>query len=221
MIPRVLEPEVMESPAEARDYNNMDHSHVNRIFVDDLVGAGFRGGDVLDLGTGTALIPIELARRESECRIMATDAAISMLELARLNIEVAGFIDRVQLSHSDAKSMGFANGMFDWVISNSIVHHIPEPARVLAEAWRVTKVGGWLFFRDLARPDSVEDVDRLVAIYAADCNSEQRKLFRDSLFAALTLEEVRELVEKLGARPESATLTSDRHWTWVSQKISG
>ena len=36
MIPRVLEVEVMDTPAEAADYNSMDHVEVNRRFVDDL-----------------------------------------------------------------------------------------------------------------------------------------------------------------------------------------
>ena len=33
MLPRVLEPEVMDSAAEAVDYDQMDHSHVNQLFV--------------------------------------------------------------------------------------------------------------------------------------------------------------------------------------------
>ena len=37
MLERVLEPEVMDTPAEARDYDAMDHAEVNRLFVDDLV----------------------------------------------------------------------------------------------------------------------------------------------------------------------------------------
>ena len=78
---RVLEPEVMDSPQEAEDYNAMDHSEVNRVFVSDLVNfAGSREkrlGDVLDLGTGTALIPIELCRQESDCRIMAIDMSVN------------------------------------------------------------------------------------------------------------------------------------------------
>ena len=35
MIPRTLEPEIMDSPAEAIDYDSMDHTEVNRVFVDD------------------------------------------------------------------------------------------------------------------------------------------------------------------------------------------
>ena len=77
---RVLEPEVMDSSEEAEDYNAMDHSHVNQVFVQDLLAFveahGKPLGDVLDLGTGTALIPIELCQRDANCRVMAIDMAI-------------------------------------------------------------------------------------------------------------------------------------------------
>lgn len=218
MLPRVLEPEVMDTPEEARDYNNMDHSQVNSLFVDDLVAFGFPGGDVLDLGTGTALIPIEIVKRGLDCRIMAADAAIAMLERARLNLEIAGMTRVIQLSHCDAKAMPYATGMFEWVISNSIVHHIPDPIQVLREAWRVTRVGGSLFFRDLLRPETEERLRWLVDTYASDGNAHQRQMFDDSLHAALSLEEIRGLVAEFGCPAESVAATSDRHWTWSARK---
>jgi ubiquinone/menaquinone biosynthesis C-methylase UbiE len=233
-IPRKLEPEVMDSPQDAEDYDRMDHSTVNRVFVDDLLVAlnserGARNSklissalrapssallDILDLGTGTALIPIELYRRFADCRVMAVDAAVSMLDLARYNLESAGLTRRIQLAHVDAKRLPYKDGAFDVVMSNSILHHIPEPLAVLREAVRVTKPGGLLFFRDLLRPGSAEQLDHLVAIYAADCNDHQRQLFADSLRAALSLAEIRAVVAQLGFDPESVQQTSDRHWTW-------
>ncbi len=218
MLTRVLEPEVMDTPEEARDYNNMDHSQVNSLFVNDLIAVGFQGGDVLDLGTGTALIPIEIVKRGLDCRIMAADAAIAMLERARLNLEIAGMTRVIQLSHCDAKAMPYATGMFEWVISNSIVHHIPDPIQVLREAWRVTRVGGTLFFRDLLRPETDEQLRWLVDTYAGDCNAHQRQMFDDSLHAALSLEEIRGLVAEFGCPAESVNATSDRHWTWTARK---
>ena len=90
--------------------------------------------------------------RADDLRIIAADAAVSMLDLARLNVEIAGLRDQIQLQQADAKQMAYRDAMFDAVISNSIIHHIPEPAAALAEAVRVTKPGGLLFFRDLMRP---------------------------------------------------------------------
>ena len=219
---RVLEPEVMDSPQEAEDYNAMDHSQVNRVFVGDLVNfAGSREkrlGDVLDLGTGTALIPIELCLQEPDCRVMAIDMSVNMLELARYNIEAEGLIERIELALVDAKQMAFPDGMFSTVISNSIIHHIPEPVTVLAEAIRVTQPLGKLFFRDLLRPESDEQVRQLVQTYAGDANEHQQKMFDDSLRAALSLEEIRGLIDQLGYDPLGVQATTDRHWTWSATR---
>jgi ubiquinone/menaquinone biosynthesis C-methylase UbiE len=242
MLPRVLEPEVMDSPDDARDYDSMDHRAVNQRFVDDLLAqfteveqriTGAQESisdsensadhetrliDVLDLGTGTAQIPIEFCNRYTDARVMATDAAISMLELAKYNIEVAGLRDAIQLAHVDCKELGYSDAMFDVVMSNSIVHHIPEPDAIFSESVRVVRLGGLIFLRDLARPDDLSTLEKLVQTYAADCNAHQRQLFGDSLHAALTLSEVQEIVESLGFRRETVQMTSDRHWTWAARK---
>ena len=39
MLSRIREPEVMDTAEEAVDYNQMDHSNVNRRFVDDFLRA--------------------------------------------------------------------------------------------------------------------------------------------------------------------------------------
>lgn len=218
MLPRVLEPEVMASPQEAQEYDSMDHSHVNQIFVDDLVQAGFVEGDVLDLGTGTAQIPIQIVRRLPHCRIMAVDLSIEMLELARLNLEVASATERVQLGHVDAKHLPYPDHQFDAVISNSIVHHLAEPRGCLSEAIRVTRPGGWLFFRDLIRPDTESQLEQLVCRYTGQETLEAQELYRHSLQAALTVEEVRALILSLGFEPQTVQATSDRHWTWAARK---
>ena len=223
---RVLEPEVMDTPEEARDYDGMDHSTVNRVFVDDLLAAGViptvadgeELPEILDLGTGTALIPIELCRRHADCRVMAVDLSVNMLELARYNIEVAGLIQRIQLDKIDAKGLPYDAGRFAAVISNSIVHHIPEPLAALSEAVRFCRPGGRIFFRDLFRPETDADVKRLVETYAASENAHSRKMFDDSLRAALSLDEIRVLISKLGFDPLTIRATSDRHWTWCAVK---
>jgi ubiquinone/menaquinone biosynthesis C-methylase UbiE len=221
---RILEPEVMDSAEEAADYDTMDHSEVNRRFVDDLLGViGEKPEaalDVLDLGTGTALVPIELCKKLPDCRVMAADAAVSMLELARYNIEVNGMTERVQLANVDAKKLPFADGMFDLVMSNSIVHHIPAPIHVLREAVRVAKAGGLLFFRDLLRPESMQQLQQLVTTYTPGANEHQQRMFAESLHAALSLDEIRGLVSSLGFRTEGVQQTSDRHWTWMTHRSS-
>jgi ubiquinone/menaquinone biosynthesis C-methylase UbiE len=117
MIDRVLEPEVMEDLQEAIDYNDMDFSEVNRAFVTDFIAYATQGGlalgrDILDLGTGTARIPVELCMQVPSVRVMASDASTEMLELARYNIELNHMLDRIQLHRGDAKKLAFCQGSF-------------------------------------------------------------------------------------------------------------
>lgn len=218
MLERILEPESMDSEEDAAEYDRMDHSAVNEAFVSDLIAAGFTGGDVLDLGTGTAQIPVAICRRVAGCRIMAADASTAMLDLARYGIEAAGMNGRIQLAHADAKRLPFGDRMFGAVISNSIIHHVPEPLDVLREAVRVLREGGLLFCRDLMRPLSAGQLDQLVERYAGCESARARQLFADSLRAALSLEEVTGLVVRLGFSPQSVQATSDRHWTFTARK---
>jgi ubiquinone/menaquinone biosynthesis C-methylase UbiE len=217
---RVLEPEVMDSTDEARDYDAMDHAEVNRRFVADLLEAQRDVGLaaealVLDLGTGTAQIPIELCAQNPRARITAIDMAQSMLELARANVMRRDLAERIAIECQDAKNLPYADGHFAIVMSNSIVHHIPDPRAVLAEAVRVVARGsGLVFVRDLARPSDDAHVRQLVEAYAAEANAHQRRLFEASLRAALSVEEIRAIVAELGQSAGDVLPTSDRHWTW-------
>jgi ubiquinone/menaquinone biosynthesis C-methylase UbiE len=219
----MYEPEVMDTAQDAFDYDQMDHAEVNRLFASDflamLAAAGISDDiEVLDLGTGTAQIPIELCRQSSRLRVVATDLSAEMLRLAKENVARAGMANRIRLQLVDAKQLPFADGAFTAVVSNSIVHHIPAPEYPLAEAVRVTCRGGLLFVRDLARPRDDFSVARLVRMYAADCNEHQRQLFDDSLRAALSVGEIRSIVSHLGFDRDTVTVTSDRHWTWSAKR---
>ena len=234
MLERRFEPEVMDTTEDAHDYDAMDHSTVNRIFVDDFLafasascwqprfGYQSQPPQILDVGTGTALIPIELCRRAVGCHITAIDLAAEMLKLADLNIAKAAFQQRIQTELIDAKRMPFACDAFDAVISNSIVHHIPNPSAVLTEMIRVLRDRGLLFVRDLLRPNSLTELDHLVTTYAWKENAHSQQLFRDSLHAALSLDAARQLADSSGIAASVVTQTSDRHWTlaWAGRHQS-
>jgi ubiquinone/menaquinone biosynthesis C-methylase UbiE len=218
MLARVLEPEVMDSEADAREYDSMDHAAVNAVFVADLAAvlSPDRSITILDLGAGTAQIPIELCRRLPNARVVAVDAAESMLALARKNVASAGLSDRIEMVLADAKRLPFADGVFSAVISNSIAHHIAEPGNVVAESVRVAQPNALQFHRDLCRPDGEVTLEFLVATYAGNSTAYQRRLFGESLRAALTLDEMQSLITRLGFDPNSVAMTSDRHWTWMA-----
>ena len=111
---RILEPESMDTAEEAQTYDSMDHEEVNRCFVADLLAAVDRQetdfqGSVLDLGTGTALIPIELCRQHATAQVMAIDIAESMLARARIRVADAGLSHRIELQQVDSKSLPFSD----------------------------------------------------------------------------------------------------------------
>lgn len=222
---RILEPEVMDTPEEAIAYDDMQHLAVNEAFVADLLAAYESGdsnielaGEVLDLGTGTARIPLLLCDKTEDVRIFGVDLSIEMMEIGRLNIEMSPHLERIMLALCDAKKLELEDARFDAVMSNSIVHHIPDPQSTFEEAVRVCKSGGRLFFRDLLRPDTSEAVDQLVETYAGDESEHAKRMFDDSLRAAFTVAEIQELISPLGFAPESVKATSDRHWTWNAVK---
>jgi ubiquinone/menaquinone biosynthesis C-methylase UbiE len=237
MLQRVLEPEVMDTAEEARDYDAMDHAQVNARFCDDLLSFANQNGRtalarlspsrVIDFGTGTALIPIELCKRAAGFPVVAIDLAEHMLVLARANVLRAGLSDRILLEKVDAKGTPYDDAAFGATISNSIVHHIPEPERCVAEMWRVTASGGLWFVRDLHRPESEAEVDRLVALYGGEPPADPEHVesfenaragFRASLCAALTLPEIVAIVAPLGVPESAVRMTSDRHWTLAYEK---
>jgi len=218
---RVLEVEVMDTAEEARDYDAMDHSAVNRVFVQDFLAVWQGTNPVLDVGTGTALIPIELCHQNAAARIVGIDLAENMLAVGRENTRRAGLEKRIRLERIDAKKMPYADGLFAAVISNSIVHHIPNPAAVFAEMVRVVAPGGTLFIRDLLRPTDETSLAQLVELHTAGANAHQKQMFADSLHAALTLEEVKSIVQSLGFDPAAVKQTSDRHWTWATKRDFG
>jgi ubiquinone/menaquinone biosynthesis C-methylase UbiE len=213
MLSRTLEPELMDSEDEAREYDLMDHSAVNRCFVADFLAVHQQGWKILDVGTGTSQIPVELCSQEKRAIVLAIDAAEHMLERGAKNVAAAGLVGRIHLQRMDAKKLDFGDGSFSAVISNSIVHHIEKPQTVLREMFRVLAPGGSLFVRDLMRPDDDSTVTALVDTYAAGATEPQRAMFGASLRAALTLDELRELTRPLGIPDSAAKQTSDRHWT--------
>ena len=193
-------------------------SAVIRLFVSDLLSAGPIGVDCLDLGTGTALIPIELCQTDEDVRVMAFDASTMMLDLATYKLEINNLTSRIQLHFGDAKKLVFEDCFFDTVMSNSLVHHLPVHDTFLLEAWRVLRPGGLLFIRDLCRPESQEQLELLVTNYAANESACSRQMFSQSLQAALSLAEIRNLAMLAGLASDCVAMTSDRHWTLISRK---
>jgi ubiquinone/menaquinone biosynthesis C-methylase UbiE len=210
---RVLEPEVMDTWEETLAYDAMDFTEVNQAFVEEAIALAPEQATVLDVGTGPARIPILLCQRRPQWTVTGIDLSETMLKLGASHVAKAELGDRIRLDYADAKQLPYPDNSFDLAISNSIIHHLPDPLPGLREMRRVLKPEGGLFLRDLVRPINPERVGHLVAQLGADYDPHQTQLFRDSLCAAFTLSEIAEMLEKSGFSGISPYLSSERHWT--------
>lgn len=216
-LPRTLEPEVMDDPDEAREYDAMDHTLPTSAIVDRLRDLGATGR-MLDLGTGGGQITIGVAQAFEQINIVGVDLAPIMLDMARDRVADAGLAARVTLELADVKALPYENGTFDAVFSNTILHHIPEPLAMLREAWRVLRPGGVLVIRDLFRPANQAALDALLDTHAPlSVNTpDQRRMLAESLAAALTPDELRATANDAGMSSVDVVVESDRHMTLQS-----
>jgi len=207
---RELEPEAMDTDEEADGYLAMDHTGPNTAFVNRLIELGARGR-ALDLGCGPGLIPLMALERIPDLRLVAVDLSEKMLAHARRLAEASPHKDRLTLRLGDAKGLEYEMHSFDTLFSNTILHHIPDPTHLLMEAARLLRPGGTLLIRDLYRPATEAELERLVALYAADDTPYNRELFRSSLKAALTLDELEGIAEDAELAHAELVVDSDRH----------
>ena len=214
---RTLEPEVMDTAQDAEEYDAMDFTEPDARFAD---AAAATLGDAspgtlraLDIGTGTAKIPVLLLARRPGLSVLAVDMADEMLRLAARNIERAGLARACTVARMDAKALDVGPASFDLVMSNSLAHHLPEPLDLFREIARVVRPGGAVVVRDLLRPETTDAAWAIVNRVGPDDSARQKQLFFDSLCAALTLDEVRDMVTAAGLHGATVTQVSDRHWS--------
>jgi len=195
---RVLEIEVMDEEDDVAAYlDGVATAHLDRMddtFVESaLRRLGARRPRVLDIGTGTGAIPVKMAKLRDDLTIVGVDMAPNMLEQARLRARAAGLSRRVSFRKADTRHLPFADRTFDMVISNSLMHHLPDPAPALDELARVLKPGGAVFIRDLRRPRR-DRVARHIARHGRFYKGTMHRLFADSVRAAFTVGEMKTIV---------------------------
>lgn len=215
-IPRVLEPEVMEGAGEAAEYDAMDFSATDLLFAERAAEMAARGVElVVDLGSGNAKIPLAMCPLLAPgVRVCAVEMSAEMLAVAAKNRARAGVsAARLRLVAGDAKRLPFADTSVGMVTSNSLIHHIPDPRAVFREIARVARPAGPILIRDLVRPESEPALQQLVETHATQWSPLQRRLFEDSLRAALTVDEVRRMLDECGLGGLSVTQITDRHWS--------
>ena len=75
---------------------------------------------IIDLGTGSGIIPIVLARKTSAFTIVGVEVQKAMADMAGRTVVLNGFSERVSILHEDLRALRshFTASSFDLVVSN-------------------------------------------------------------------------------------------------------
>jgi len=211
---RIPEPELMLDEEQAGAYAAADfdapHSRCIDLLRQKHPTLSARGR-ALDLGCGPGDITIRLARALPAWRIDAVDGSPAMLALAPAAAARAGVQSRVQWQRVVLPSDELPAQAYDLVISNSLLHHLSDPAVLWEAVKRCAAPGASIFVMDLLRPDSAASVRALVAQYAGNEPGILRRDFSNSLHAAYRPAEVRGQLAAAAVSHLSVEVVSDRH----------
>lgn len=210
---RVLEAELMDDPKQADAYARADFAEENQGFVDRFKEyfPEFSQGKVLDLGCGPADIPIRFAKLYPTCQVIGIDASAPMIQLGEQAVKEAGLTDRITLRCERYEDVAGAR-IVDAVISNSLLHHLPNPLQFWQKLRQLVKPGASVLVMDLLRPDSPEAAQAIVDQYAANEPEILRRDFYNSLLAAFTEDEIGSQLARMNLTRLLIDIPDDRHW---------
>jgi ArsR family transcriptional regulator len=114
-------------------------------------------GRLLDIGTGTGQL-LELLAPRIEAGL-GIDASRAMLALARARLSRPG-LTHCAVRLGDMYRLPIADGAYDHVVMQMVLHYAEDPAAALAEATRVLRPGGTLVIIDLAAHDNADCMTR-------------------------------------------------------------
>lgn len=153
---------------------------------------GFR---ILDIGTGSGLLAIELARvLNRDFQITGIDISEDMLDLAQKNIDQAGLSRKIMLKVSSSSAIPFPDKSFDIVISNASLHHWANPQAIFSEIKRVTATGGFCLIRDNMRLSPLFNPLVNIICFLKGMNESQYDLWVRAIRASYTVSEVNTLL---------------------------
>lgn len=196
---RILESEAIDDPralaARIDGAGGRDSERTEDSFVRAAMRAAVPGARVLDVGTGLASIPVKLVRRRPDLSIVGLDLSPAIVTAARDRVRRAGLHRTVHVRKARGRRIPFRRGSFDLVISDSFLHHLPDPVPILDEMARVLAPGGRILIRDFRRPGPSR-IEAIIRRHGRRLPPEPFRLFADSVRAAFKISEIREMVSE-------------------------
>ncbi len=212
---RVPEPELMDDEAQARAYAEADFEEPNSAFMEhfaacfpDFAPEGY----VLDLGCGPGDVTLRFARAYPGCAVHGVDGSDAMVRLAEQALWRDPELDGcVEFHLGRIPHLDLPQSNYDAVISNSLLHHLHDPAVLWRAVRDVAGPGAPVLVMDLVRPADTAALDALVKRYAAGVPAVLRRDFTASLHAAFLPGEVRDQLREAGLAGWTVEQVSDRH----------
>lgn len=112
-------------------------------FIDTLINKTKTnpGEKILDVATGTCLIPRRLVENQRNVNISGIDITFDMLKNGKEKIKKIGANSFISLTTGDAMLMPFRSNIFDVVMCGLATHHMDVP-KLLHEIFRILKPDG-------------------------------------------------------------------------------
>ena len=99
-------------------------------------------GRVLDVGTGTGIIALDVAARLGpQGKVVGIDLSDGMLATASKKAQQKGLESRTEFLKMDAENLTFEDNSFDAALSLYALRHFPNPDKSVNEIFRVLKPG--------------------------------------------------------------------------------
>ena len=136
------------------------HLHAMLSLIDPALTVG-------DLGCGTGQVSELVAPHVA--KVIAVDGSTDMVQAARKRLKG---LHQVEVRRGDMEALPIDDGTLDVAVVALVLHHVPEPARALAEMNRVLKCGGRVADRRHAAARSrrvpAADGARLAGVFGKD-----------------------------------------------------
>jgi len=101
-------------------------------------------GTVLDLGSGTGYLSIEIAKKVPDVQVYGIDLVRQMVRIARRHAKSVG---NARFHLGNVAELPFEDDSIDFIVSTGSLHHWKRPAKVFNECYRVLKNGSeaWIY----------------------------------------------------------------------------
>ncbi|OQX63027.1 MAG: hypothetical protein B5M56_04305 [Desulfococcus sp. 4484_241] len=138
---------------------------------------------VADLGCGTGSLAEVLCEKASY--VIGVDSSAGMLQQAAARIKG---VEGVNIRLGELEYLPLKDGEVHCAVMNMVLHHVSEPAKVLAEAYRVLKPAGLFLVADFDKHKNITVRDKIGGAWFGFSRQELNKWLSDAGFSEIGVE---------------------------------